>query len=311
MAIQGELRLGSDNLRVYYRGGAHARRSQGAISKLDAIGAVAVSSPSETATSEWAVYDVDTGQITLGGKVVLTRGENVLRGEQLVIDLESGQSRIVGETGQRRARQGPVRADQKALIRYKGAAMTQAESSRQRKIRPGGPRLVLENSGLVVDRIGKGFNKRPVVRGVSLNLQRGEVVGLLGPNGAGKTTCFYMITGLIPVDYGMITLDGHDITRLPMYRRARLGIGYLPQEASIFRGLTVEMNIRAVVEMVESDVSRREAIVDDLLAEFSITHLRRTPGAGAFGWRAPPGGNRPRVGHPSGLYAAGRTLCGH
>ncbi len=152
-----------------------------------------------------------------------------------------------------------------------------------------GPRLVLKNSGLVVDRFGKSFKKRPVVRGVSLNLQRGEVVGLLGPNGAGKTTCFYMITGLIPVDYGAITLDGHDITHLPMYRRARLGIGYLPQEASIFRGLTVEMNIRAVVEMVESDVSRREAIVDDLLGEFSITHLRRTPAL------ALSGGERRRV----------------
>ncbi len=99
IAIQGELRLGSDNLRVYYRGGAERAGSQGAISKLDAIGAVAISSPRETATSEWAVYDVDTAQITLGGKVVLTRGENVLRGEQLVMDLETGKSRIVGEKG--------------------------------------------------------------------------------------------------------------------------------------------------------------------------------------------------------------------
>ncbi|CAM9680580.1 unnamed protein product [Phaeothamnion confervicola] len=152
-----------------------------------------------------------------------------------------------------------------------------------------GPRLVLENSGLIVNQIGKSFKKRPVVRGVSLNLKRGEVVGLLGPNGAGKTTCFYMITGLIPVDYGIITLDGHEITHLPMYRRARLGIGYLPQEASIFRGLTVEMNIRAVVEMVENDPTRREAIVDDLLGEFSITHLRRTPAL------ALSGGERRRV----------------
>jgi len=167
--------------------------------------------------------------------------------------------------------------------------MTQ-ETQSGTEIQPaGGPRLVLENSGLVVKRIGKGFNKRPVVRGVSLNLQRGEVVGLLGPNGAGKTTCFYMITGLIPVDSGTISLDGHDITQLPMYRRARLGIGYLPQEASIFRGLTVEMNIRAVVEMVEADMSRREAIVDDLLGEFSITHLRRTPAL------ALSGGERRRV----------------
>ncbi len=138
-------------------------------------------------------------------------------------------------------------------------------------------RLVSEGAGLEVKNIGKSFKNRPVVRGVSLNLKRGEVVGLLGPNGAGKTTCFYMITGLIPVDYGTIELDGHDVTHLPMYRRARMGIGYLPQEASIFRGMTVEENIRAVVELVEPSAQRQTAYIDDLLAEFSITHLRRTP----------------------------------
>ncbi len=151
------------------------------------------------------------------------------------------------------------------------------------------PRLIKVNDGLKVDRIGKSFKKRPVVRGVSLTLNRGEVVGLLGPNGAGKTTCFYMITGLISADYGSIELDGHDITDLPMYRRARLGIGYLPQEASIFRGLTVEENVRSVVELVESSVDQREAIVDELLAEFSISHLRR---ASAM---ALSGGERRRV----------------
>lgn len=153
----------------------------------------------------------------------------------------------------------------------------------------GTPRLVAENDGLSINNIGKSFKKRPVVREVSMRVQRAEVIGLLGPNGAGKTTCFYMITGLIPADYGTIMLDGHDISSLPMYRRARLGIGYLPQEASIFRGLTVEQNIGAVVEMVESDADRREAIVDDLLAEFSITHLRRTPAL------ALSGGERRRV----------------
>src|SRR5215471_1813292 len=106
------------------------------------------------------------------------------------------------------------------------------------------PKLIEGFQGLTVTRIGKSFRRRPVVRGVSLTLKRGEVVGLLGPNGAGKTTCFYLITGLLRPDYGSIALDGHDITRLPMYRRARLGIGYLPQEASIFRGLTAEDNIR-------------------------------------------------------------------
>jgi len=142
---------------------------------------------------------------------------------------------------------------------------------------------------LVVDRIGKSYRRRPVVRGVSLTLQRGEVVGLLGPNGAGKTTCFYMITGLIPADYGTITLDGQDVTALPMHRRARLGVGYLPQEASIFRGLTVEENIMAVLEIVEPQRSKRQHSLDSLLAEFSITHLRRTPSL------ALSGGERRRV----------------
>ncbi len=150
-------------------------------------------------------------------------------------------------------------------------------------------RLVPAGEGLVVTRIGKSFRQRPVVRGVTMRLRRGEVVGLLGPNGAGKTTCFYMMTGLIPVDYGTIELDGVDVTHLPMFRRARLGVGYLPQEASIFRGLTVEENVRAVVELHEKNPVRRDQIVNDLLAEFSITHLARTSAV------ALSGGERRRV----------------
>jgi len=140
-----------------------------------------------------------------------------------------------------------------------------------------GPRLVADNRGLVGHGLGKSFKRRPVLRDVSLSVQRGEVVGLLGPNGAGKTTCFYIITGLIAADTGIVELDGQDITDLPMYRRARLGIGYLPQEASIFRGLTVEQNIRAILEVAEPEFEVREAMLDALLAEFSISHLRRAP----------------------------------
>jgi lipopolysaccharide export system ATP-binding protein len=153
----------------------------------------------------------------------------------------------------------------------------------------GSLRAVDGGKGLVVDRIGKSFNKRPVVRSVSLTLKRGEAVGLLGPNGAGKTTCFYMISGLIAADTGSIQVDGHDVTRLPMYRRARLGIGYLPQEASIFRGLTAEQNIRATAELMESDPGRLDAMVEELLAEFGITHIRNTPSI------ALSGGERRRV----------------
>ena len=152
-----------------------------------------------------------------------------------------------------------------------------------------GPTLVAENAGLSVDNIGKSFKMRPVLRNVSVRVRRGEIIGLLGPNGAGKTTCFYIITGLIMPDYGVVSLDGRDVTDLPMYRRARLGVGYLPQEASIFRGLTVENNIRAVLEVVEKDRDRREATLDALLAEFSITHLRRIPSI------ALSGGERRRV----------------
>ncbi|MTJ84193.1 MAG: LPS export ABC transporter ATP-binding protein [Telmatospirillum sp.] len=146
-----------------------------------------------------------------------------------------------------------------------------------------------ETGGLVAANIGKRFKRRPVLRGVSVRVQRGEAVGLLGPNGAGKTTCFYCITGLINPDVGTISLDGQDITGLPMYRRARLGIGYLPQEASIFRGLTVENNIRSVLEVTEKERDRREAQLEDLLNEFSISHLRRAPAM------ALSGGERRRV----------------
>jgi lipopolysaccharide export system ATP-binding protein len=163
-------------------------------------------------------------------------------------------------------------------------------------VRPGkgqtgvAPPHLLQRSGyLAVHNVEKSFGTRQVVRGVSIYVRRGEAVGLLGPNGAGKTTVFYMITGLIKADRGAIELDGHDVTKLPMYQRARLGIGYLPQEASIFRGLTVEQNIRAVLEVVEPSRKKREAELDSLLDEFNITKLRRSPSI------ALSGGERRRV----------------
>jgi lipopolysaccharide export system ATP-binding protein len=139
------------------------------------------------------------------------------------------------------------------------------------------PRLVTANSGLVASHLGKRFKRRPVLRDVTVTVQRGEAVGLLGPNGAGKTTCFYIITGLIGADTGTVEIDGTDITHLPMYRRSRMGIGYLPQEASIFRGLNVEDNIRAVLEVNMRDRAAREARLEQLLEEFDIARLRKAP----------------------------------
>ena len=137
--------------------------------------------------------------------------------------------------------------------------------------------------GLYVDRIGKSFGSRAVVKSVSLSLARGEVAGLLGPNGAGKTTCFYMITGLIQADYGAIYLDGADITPLPMFQRARLGVGYLPQEASIFRGMSVAENVLAVVEMHEPDPAKAQRTVTRLLDELRISHLKASPASSLSG----------------------------
>lgn len=124
--------------------------------------------------------------------------------------------------------------------------------------------------------IKKSIRRRPIVRDVSLRLERGEIVGILGPNGAGKSTCFYMIAGLLAPDSGEVLIDGQDVTELPMYRRARLGLGYLPQEVSVFRGLSVEDNIMAVLEFRERDRAARRRRLDELLKEFSITHLRTT-----------------------------------
>ncbi|MCZ2327945.1 LPS export ABC transporter ATP-binding protein [Bartonella sp. F02] len=132
-------------------------------------------------------------------------------------------------------------------------------------------------SVLVANNLIKFYRKKRVVSGVSFNIRSGEAVGILGPNGAGKTTCFYMVTGLIPPDGGSIEVNGFDITHMPMYRRARLGIGYLPQEASIFRGLSVENNIKAVLEVIEKDRLKRREELDALLHEFKIDHLRKMP----------------------------------
>ena len=195
----------------------------------------------------------------------------------------------------------PARAEKarsKSLKQRQPERQPEHRPALQDRPRPPRSRLRPDESGLPrsdrngllsVHSVEKSFVGRPVVRGVSLYVRKGEAVGLLGPNGAGKTTVFYMMTGLIKADRGRIELDGYDVTKLPMYQRARLGIGYLPQEASIFRGLTVEQNIRAVLEVVERDTKRREHDLDALLEEFNIARLRKTPSI------ALSGGERRRV----------------
>jgi len=145
------------------------------------------------------------------------------------------------------------------------------------------------DAGLRVVNLRKSYRKRPVIRDVSMTLHRGEVVALLGPNGSGKTTCFYSIAGLVSAEGGIVMIDGRDVTGMPMYRRARMGIGYLPQEVSIFRGLNVEDNILAILEISEKDHTRRRERLEELLSEFSITHLRQAPAL------ALSGGERRRV----------------
>ncbi|MDB4054151.1 LPS export ABC transporter ATP-binding protein [Octadecabacter sp.] len=145
------------------------------------------------------------------------------------------------------------------------------------------------NVGLKVTNLRKSYRKRLVIRDVSLELRRGEVVALLGPNGSGKTTCFYSIAGLVTPEGGNVTVDGRDVTTLPMYRRAKLGIGYLPQEMSIFRGLNVEDNILSILEIAQPDRRKRRKRLEELLSEFSLEHLRRAPAM------ALSGGERRRV----------------
>lgn len=155
--------------------------------------------------------------------------------------------------------------------------MSKNKNHKAQKKNDASPRLVSSNQGLEMDNLSKAYKGRQVLRNIKIQLKHGEIVGLLGPNGAGKTTCFYIISGLIKPDSGHIRLNGEDITFLPMYRRARKGISYLPQESSIFRGLSVEDNIRSILEISEPDVEVREQMLESLLSEFSIQHIRRSP----------------------------------
>jgi len=179
--------------------------------------------------------------------------------------------------------------------------MSAANAARVVPLRPA-PEASPGAAAFAARHLGKSFRGRQVLRDVSLHVAPGEAVGLLGPNGAGKTTCFYVMMGLIRADRGSVELDGVDVTRLPMYRRARRGVGYLPQEASIFRGLDVERNLRAVLEVTESDAAEREAALERLLSEFSLSHLRRAAATSLSG------GERRRVEIARALAAKPRFM---
>ncbi len=218
--------------------------------------------PTEAAEGDDGIYWPQTRQVLMTGNVLLTQGPNTVAGDKMTADLGTGIGKVEGRVRsvlQQQPRQ-PQPAGQPG-----GAGSLPAPA----------PALVQGDAGLRVVGLRKSYRKRPVIRDVSLELHRGEVVALLGPNGSGKTTTFYAIAGLISPDGGKVLLDGRDVTLLPMYRRARLGIGYLPQEVSIFRGLSVEDNIMAILEIATPDRTVRSERLEELLSEFSIEHLRR------------------------------------
>ena len=265
------------------------------------------------------------------GRVSVTKGDNELRGQYARGGYQQQRQPHPGRAARRgsgirrsrarrraagattgspaRRRTGPDKPDNRAAPGHASRQSTRtagrAAPLAGREVEPAAGRR--QSPGLSAHNLGKSFKKRPVLRAVNVSVQRGEAVGLLGPNGAGKTTCFYIITGLIRPDVGTITLDGEDITDLPMYRRARLGIGYLPQEASIFRGLTVEQNIRAVLEVAEPVPETREPHARRAVGRILDHPSAPRAGDGAVGRRAAARRDRPRAGDASAFHPARRA----
>ena len=254
---QGVIRLAASLVTVTYL-------EAGGIDRLNASGGVTLVTQTESAKAETAEYDLTNRQLVMRGEVVLIQGQNAISADSMNIDLASGAAVMEGRV--------------RTVLSSEIKVMTDL------------PFEVAEGQGgLKIESLRKSYRKRLVIRDVSMQLHRGEVVALLGPNGSGKTTCFYSIAGLVTPEGGKVSIDGRDVTRMPMYRRARLGIGYLPQEMSIFRGMTVENNILAVLELSEADRKRQYERLEELLNEFSIDHLRRAPAL------ALSGGERRRV----------------
>ena len=260
--IQGDMRLAAPRVLVHYS------QQESKIRKMEATGGVVLVSGQEAAEAARADYDIENGQVVMSGDVLLTQGNSALTAQRMVVNLETGAAQMSGRV--------------KTVLQQSDGTNGQYPTAPNLSVTEG-------QSGLRVEHLRKSYRKRVVIRDVTMRLDRGEVVALLGPNGSGKTTSFYTIAGLVNPDAGKVTIDGHDATYLPMYRRARLGIGYLPQEMSIFRGLSVEDNIGAVLDIAERDRHRKRERLEELLGEFSIEHLRRAPAL------ALSGGERRRV----------------
>ncbi len=270
---QADMTLDTQRLTVAYSGGQGNSNLQ--IDRLDAAGGVVVHSPSETAKGDFGVYDLNRKLITLIGNVQLTRENNIVNGvaagDRPQLGPGGGRRRPPGRELERRAghrpfHRAPAPAAAEVAEKMNEAATFARRSSEAQRV----------SGGLEVRSIAKSYDRRAVLHDVSLDVHRGEVVGLLGPNGAGKTTCFYSVMGLVKPDSGRIFLDDQDITGLPMYRRAILGLGYLPQETSIFRGMSVEENIMAVLEVAQPNRRVRAERLEQLLGEFGLTALRNS-----------------------------------
>ncbi len=239
-------------------------------------------------------YDVRNGTVQLAGDAWLSDGQNEIRGQKLVYDI--GKQRVAANPGATEAGGVRITINPEADAGHQGAGDAGRDAGTMSQLR--------------AESLGKSYRKRQVVANLSLEVASGEVVGLLGPNGAGKTTAFYMIVGLVPCDAGRIWLDDRELTDLPMHRRARLGLGYLPQEASVFRKLTVEDNILAILETREDldEASERHAALESLLEELHIGHIRSKRRLEPVGRRAAARRDRARAGGRAALHPARRAV---
>ena len=263
VVIQDTMTLYAPWVKVFYK------EDQSGISHLKAKDGVTLLQNEEAAESETADYDLEKEIIVMNGDVLVTQKLSAIASDKMTVRLDDGTALMTGRV--------------KSLLR------TNTNSEKGRRMKRADLQVTEGSSGLRIVNLRKSYKKKVVIRDVSMTLDRGEVVALLGPNGSGKTTSFYTIAGLVYPEGGSVTIDGRVVTNLPMYRRAKLGIGYLPQEMSIFRGMNVRDNIASILDISVKDRQKRRERLEELLSEFSIEHLRSAPAL------ALSGGERRRV----------------